>query len=96
MIEVGKIVLYCLSEEDAQAINRRRVINAASDPNWSKGAQAHIGNQVMAEDVYPAIITRCWGDTCNLQVFLDGNDSYWATSRTEGDEPGDWILRELY
>ncbi|GAA4560510.1 hypothetical protein [Planotetraspora kaengkrachanensis] len=27
---------------------------------------------------------------CNLQVLLDGNDAYWATSRTEGDEPGRW------
>jgi hypothetical protein len=26
----------------------------------------------------------------NLQVVLDGNDHYWATSRIQGDEPGQW------
>ena len=95
-MNVGKIVLYCLTEEDAQAINRRRIDTVQGVENWPKGAQAHIGNRVMAEDVYPAMIVRDWGDLCNLQVFLDGNDSYWAMSKGEGDEPGNWIQREFY
>jgi hypothetical protein len=28
--------------------------------------------------------------TCNLKVFLDGEDCYWATSRSLGDKPGTW------
>ncbi|MGP3965694.1 hypothetical protein ACTWPT_58105 [Nonomuraea sp. 3N208] len=26
----------------------------------------------------------------NLQVFLDGNDTYWVTSRSEGDQSDTW------
>jgi hypothetical protein len=26
----------------------------------------------------------------NLQVFLDGDCSYWATSRKQGDDPCQW------
>ncbi|MGW4403445.1 hypothetical protein ACWEJ6_05415 [Nonomuraea sp. NPDC004702] len=26
----------------------------------------------------------------NLQVHLDGNDTYWVTSRIEGGQPGTW------
>jgi hypothetical protein len=26
----------------------------------------------------------------NLRVFFDGSGDMWATSRTEGDEPGTW------
>lgn len=95
-MNVGKIVLYQLTEEDAEAINRRRIDNIRNTNNWPAGAQAHIGNRVMAGDVYPAIIVRDWGDLCNLQVFLDGNDSYWAMSKSEEDKPGSWILREMY
>ena len=67
---------------------------AASDDirAWPVGAQAHIGTSVAENDVFPMIITRIWGSTAtsavNGQVFLDGNDVFWATSRTVGDQPG--------
>jgi len=40
---------------------------------------------------YPAVVVRTFGGTTvNLHVLLDGNDTYWATSRMEGDDPGQW------
>lgn len=58
---------------------------------WPAGAQAHIGNEVEAGQVYPAVAVRIWSTGCaNFQVSLDGNDTYWATSRTEGTQPGTW------
>ena len=59
---------------------------------WPAGAQAHIGNDVKEGDVFPMLIVRVWGPTAesavNGQVFLDGNDVFWATSRTVGTQPG--------
>lgn len=49
----------------------------------------------MAGEHFPAIITRVnfkeFGDEpgCNLQVFLDGNDSYWVTSVKHNNDPLD-------
>lgn len=76
----GRIVLYTLSEYDAESINKRRV--------------PQDGNSATVGDVLPAVIIRPWGNTeaasANLQVLLDGTGSYWATSRSQGDEPGQW------
>ena len=49
---------------------------------WPAGAQAHIGNEVKAGDIYPAMVLRVWGESgcSNLKVMLDGSDEYWATS----------------
>lgn len=55
------------------------------------GAVIHAGNQVAEGDVYPLVITRVWNETpgtVNGQILLDGNDTYWATSRTPGEGPG--------
>ncbi|WP_461118917.1 hypothetical protein [Saccharothrix stipae] len=92
---VGRIVHYTLSEQDAAAINKRRKdagnLNAAGVTLASQelGAQIHTGNQVSAGDVYPMIIVRVWGDqptsAVNGQVFLDGNDLFWATSVSLGE-----------
>lgn len=49
----------------------------------------------------PAIIVKVWAESpepqtaCQLQVFTDStNDGlppvYWATSRQQGDKPGQW------
>jgi hypothetical protein len=61
---------------------------------WPAGAQAHIGNEAHEGDVYPMLIVRVWGtdpsSSVNGQVFLDGNDVFWATSRSVGDQPGTW------
>lgn len=92
---IGRIVHYKLSAYDAEAINRRRNDFVASTRTRT-GWQAHYGNSATAGDVYPALIVRVFDDaedgtgTSNLQVSLDGNDTYWATSRKTGDEPGTW------
>ena len=40
------------------------------------------------------MIIVAWGDTptaaVNLQVFLDGNDTFWATSKSVGEREGDY------
>lgn len=91
---IGRIVHYKLSAHDAEAINRRRAEVGAAPPA-NTGFQAHVGNTAQAGQVFPATIVRVFdpeGDTgtSNLQVSLDGNDVYWATSRKAGDEEGAW------
>lgn len=85
---IGRIVHYRLTEQDAEAITRRS--DFAANPPGNTGFQAHVGNPVNAGETYPAMIVRTFEgyDNVNLQVFLDGNDSYWATSRPEG-KPSD-------
>lgn len=89
---LGRIVHYKLTEDDAKEINRRRVPRGE---NWPDGAQQHRGNNVNTGEVYPATIVRVWnpadGGAVNLQVHLDGNDVFWATSRTEGSNAGNWF-----
>lgn len=89
---VGRIVHYVLSEQDAAEINRRRttsraIVERIEADKWPLGAQAHIGNEERAGNVRPMLICQVWGDSVgacvNGQVFLDGCDSYWATSRNQ-------------
>jgi len=71
---VGRIVHYRLSDPDATLIN----------------VPQRVGNRARMGDTYPALVVRNNGGSVNLQVFLDGSDSYWATSRTEGEDGGHW------
>lgn len=92
---LGRIVHYRLSQADAREINRRRK-RFADAPAQAWGFQAHAGNHAAAGQVFPADIVRIFADdpkpdtAVNLQVKLDGTDIYWATSRTCGDEDGQW------
>lgn len=94
---IGRIVHYTLNAADADAINRRRGDAVASRSAEARtGAVLHHGNSASEGDVYPAMVVRVFGSgtTANLQVFLDGNDSYWATSRREaeeGESGGFWV-----
>ena len=60
------------------------------------GEQIHIGNSVDAGDEYPMLIVKVWSGeptestVVNGQVFLDGNDVFWATSVLQGDQNGQW------
>lgn len=103
---IGRIVWYQLNEDDAEAVNRRRDHFTAfcgqlhyqpvpGEPGMD-GHVAHVGNRATAGDQYPAVIVRTWhdGSAVNLQVHLDGNDCYWATSRDEGTGPGMWAWPE--
>lgn len=73
---VGRIVLYTLSSADAELITHRR---------GRSGAIRIVGNRVNAGDVFPMLITRVWGSdpgsAVNGTMFLDGEDTYWLTSR---------------
>lgn len=104
-ITIGRTVHYTLSAQDAAEINRRRTngssiaermkayLPAVEGPiyGWPAGAQAHIGNNAEEGQVYPAVAVRVWDPSmANLSVALDGTDTYWATSRHEGTEPGTW------
>lgn len=91
---VGRIVLYSLSAQDAEEINRRRghaSANLKEHRERSDGSQIHTGNSVAGGDIYPLIITRVWGpdptSAVNGQLMLDGNDTYWVTSTTAGEGP---------
>jgi hypothetical protein len=86
-LKPGRIVYFKFDAQSATEVMRRRT-NAGSIKNrleqgtWPAGAQAHIGNEVKAGDVAPAMVTGVWGTggCVNLKVFLDGCDEYWATS----------------
>lgn len=78
----GQTVLYTLSANEADAL-----------------AEAHadkIGrtlNRPEAGQVCAALVLRVWSPTCaNLKVFLDGEPTYWATSRSEGEGEGRWSI----
>jgi len=94
----GRIVLLVLNTSQAEEINRRRTTGSEihhklEAGTWPAGAQAHIGNVVQAGDTYPAIVVRCWAENrVNLQVLLDGTDTYWATTISESmvPNPGFW------
>ncbi|MEU0332239.1 hypothetical protein [Streptomyces sp. NPDC006193] len=90
----GDVVLYRLTEHDAANINRRRKDFGTSNSADSRtGFIGHVGNSVQEGDALPAVIVRVWAEstiTCNLQVLLDGNDTFWATSRPEGTTAGTW------
>lgn len=96
---IGRVVIYTLTEQDAEQINRRRttamsIAERIREDRWPIGAQAHIGNLVEQGMEFPMIIVRTWGSTPESvvqgQVLLDGNDTYWATSRACGEHAGMW------
>lgn len=94
---IGRIVHYTLTAQDADAINRRRAdacIRSKAIAEERPGYVVHVGNSAAMGDVYPMMITRVWGDhegaAVNGQVFLDGNDTIWVTSSTQGDGVHQW------
>jgi hypothetical protein len=90
---IGRIVHYRLGKQDADDITARRALRSSS-------FEILRGNRVEEGDVFPAMIVRAWGDQTDsmvqLQVFLDGNDTHWATSVQAGDGPRtySWPPRE--
>ena len=81
------------SAADAEAVNRRRVPRS---PDAVEGVQFHVGNTAREGDVLPMIVCRLWemvggiSAGVNGQVFLDGNDTLWVTSRKQDTAPGTW------
>lgn len=81
---LGGTVYYALTEADADAINDL--------------ARPGARNRVRAGQVLPAMVVAVFDPsttTANLQVMLDGDGSYWATSRSEGPDAGQWRWPEL-
>lgn len=95
---IGEMVLYTLTAYDAEGINRRRTDanRAKADGNHPGGTQTHVGNKVQEGNQLPMLIVADWGGSVNGQVFLDGNDTFWATSRArdESGKPGTWSSRQ--
>jgi hypothetical protein len=85
---VGRIVHYRMPQYAATLIKQRRI----------KDGQR--GNDVVAGQVYPLLITVVWGDDTaakfNGTVFLDGPDTWWVCSTCLGADDGEcsWPLRE--
>lgn len=122
MITICRMVVYTLTGEDAEKINRLRTDGASiaarmkihataarpidydpeQPPNmisgWPEVAQAHIGNTAREGQKFPAVVVSLPANNdfemVNLQVFLDGNDVYWATSvhpdQSKDPKPGTW------
>lgn len=101
---IGRIVLYVTNAADAVAINTARQQLFAhpapgSDASPTNGFIRQ-GNNVEEGDIFPADVVNVFGDSenppVNLQVKLDGNDQYWATSRHVDDAktPGTWHWME--
>ena len=82
---VGRIVQYTLTEGDAASINRYKSEHGLSANPHGQG------------DVLPLLICKVWADepvesrAVNGQVFVDGDFSYWATSRCQGEGEGHWV-----
>jgi hypothetical protein len=84
-VTIGRIVLYTLTEQDAKEINRRRTTGkaiaeriAVNDPlghssSWPVGAQAHIGNEVKAGEIFPMIVTKITNLGASGQAFSRWN-----------------------
>lgn len=81
---IGRIVLYRLTEDDAQQVTQQRAHTGTT------------GNPAEAGQQYPAVIVQIfYADACNLRVLLDGQDPpLWATSRSVGEGPGTWAWPE--
>lgn len=93
---LGDTVLYRITQEDADQINRRRADAAANMPvirHSKTGYMAHYGLEVTAGHQLPAFIICIDNQVADLQVGLPGNDILWAPRRREGDGLGLWQAR---
>ena len=102
-IQIGDTVLYALSQEDAQDINRRYEHAAANRETFKEhswGYQVHIGTCVSAGEIVAIIITKVWtDDSINGKALLDGTDNLWVTSaprdtHDHGLTSGHWRRRQ--
>ena len=90
---IGRIVHYTLTDADAAAINVRAPTSTATAPSTPRrkapsehparqaGRPRRTSQRVAAGDIFPALVVRDWDTavgTVNLQLFLDGSDSYWG------------------
>jgi hypothetical protein len=91
---IGRVIYYKLSAQDAESINKRRA-DAGRNRDKMKvdsiGYQAHVGNSVSAGQIVSGSVVAVWeSQMINAKLDLDGNDSYWVTSVSQGEEEGNW------
>lgn len=92
----GRVVHYVLSDDDARKINdRRKAANAVPVAERIPGVIYNTGNDVTEGEHVVMIIMKVWNENglINGRCELDGNDSYWVTSKSfDGDEkkPYSW------
>jgi len=90
---IGRVVHYRLAAHYVAEIESRRALRTSAH-------EILRGNPVKEGDTFPAMIVRVWGEApeslVQLQVFLDGNDTLWATSVHVGEGPGtfSWPARD--
>jgi hypothetical protein len=87
MPDIGQVVLYSLTEEQAEEINRLRQQSSASG----------YGPGVIPGDAVPMLVEACaagYDDgLCAIAGRLlldDENENWWVTSVIEGVAPGAW------
>jgi hypothetical protein len=85
--DIGQVVLYSLTENQADEINRRRQTSAM--PGYGPG--------VIPGDAVPMLVEACaagYDDgLCAVagRLLIDDEDeNWWVTSVTEGASPGAW------
>lgn len=93
---VGRIVLYTLTKQDVDEIDKRREDAARNREQFKAskpGYQTHVGNPQASGERCAAIIVRAYPDVkiVNLQVFLDGNDTLWKYGIKNGIDPEEWM-----
>lgn len=87
---IGSIVIFKLAKDQAEEITSRRTHGPSK-------RDKHTGRFAFENEEYPMIVVRVWEDEfgpgkhgVNGQVFLDGDDTFWVTSASEGTQSGQW------
>jgi len=85
--DIGQVVLYALTEEQAEQITKRRL----------EGADPTFGLSVLPGDAVPMLVAARasgFGDGVNAVsgrlLLEDDEESWWVTSVVEGVAPGAW------
>lgn len=86
---VGRIVLYRLTSYDVARIIQQRTTKLGIIHDSVDGPTPSAGDEL------PMIVTAWWehpveGRFVSGQVFLDGNDTLWMQSVSEGKGEGHW------
>lgn len=95
----GDVVLYCLTQADAERANhlRQHGQRIARIPLF-KGVQRHVGPEHVAGEACPLLVVEAssTGIVVSGQAFLKGNDSIWVENApimtTQG--AGCWTVRQ--
>lgn len=91
---IGRVVHYRLTDEEAAKINRWRDQNKTNRGAIHAGSVGHVGNECSEGQAFAADVVSITEfplrAAINLQVKLDGNDTFWKRDADEGEGPGTW------